>query len=189
MEKALIDIARHAYREPREAAVRLLSLGVPTSVLWPGFTVIILISVVVSGVADLAAPASNGGNVSYFLMAVLLGWIFLSFTFGVWKIGALFGGKGSFEEALTIGIFFQAILLPFQILQLLLAILLPGLAGLYAIALLFYGIWINVSFIDALHGFASFGKALGVLILSSVIAALALVLAVALLGQSVGGFV
>ena len=88
---------------------------------------------------------------------------------------------------MLIGIFFQGILLPFQVVQLALAILLPGLAGIYGLALLFYGIWVNVNFIDALHGFASFGKSLGVLLLSSFLAAVVLILVITLVGGSFGG--
>lgn len=187
MEQALISIAREAYRDPREAGVRLLSLGVPSAAIWPAFGVIVLLSVLVGGITDLAAPPVPGVEVSYFIMAVLLGSIFLSFAVGVWKIGQAFGGKGSFEESMTVGIFFQAILLPFQVLQLVLAIVVPGLAGVYGIALLVYGVWINVSFIDALHGFASFGKSLGVLILSSILAAVVLMVVITVVGGSFGG--
>lgn len=187
MEQALISIAREAYRDPREAAVRLLSLGVPSPAIWPAFGVIVLVSVLIGGISDLAAPTAPGVAVSYFIMAVLLGSIFLSFAVGVWRIGRSFGGKGTFEESMLVAIFFQGILLPFQVIQLVLAILVPGLAGIYAIGLLFYGIWINVKFIDALHGFASFGKSLGVLILSSFLAAVVLILVVTIVGGSFGG--
>ena len=187
MEQALISIAREAYRDPREAGVRLLSLGVPTAAVWPAFGAIVLVSVLVGGISDLAAPPATDVEVSYFIMTVLLGAIFLSFAVGVWKIGEAFGGKGSFEEAMVVGIFFQAILLPFQILQLVLAMVVPALAGLFGIALLFYGVWVNVNFIDALHGFASFGRSLGVMILSSFLAAIVLMLVVLLVGGSLTG--
>ena len=69
---------------------------------------------------------------------LLLGSIFLAFAVGVWKIGQAFGGKGNFEESMIVSIFFQAILLPFQVVQLTLAVLVPGLGGLFGIALLFW---------------------------------------------------
>ena len=53
MEQALISIAAQAYREPREAGVRLLSLGVPLAAIWPAFGVIVLISVLIGGISDL----------------------------------------------------------------------------------------------------------------------------------------
>ena len=87
MEQALISIAREAYRDPREAAVRLLSLGVPSAAIWPGFGIIVLLSVLVGGISDLVAPPEPDVAVSYFIMAVLLGSIFLAFAIGVWKIG------------------------------------------------------------------------------------------------------
>jgi hypothetical protein len=187
LEQALISIAAQAYREPREAGVRLLSLGVPTQAIWPAFGVIVLISVLIGGISDLIAPPPVDVAVSYFLMAILLGIVFLSFAAGIWKIGQKMGGKGSFEESLLIGVFFQAAFLPLQALQILLALVLPGLAGLYGIALLLFGIWVNVNFIDALHGFASFGKSLGVMLLASFVAAIALLVALGLFGQSLMG--
>jgi hypothetical protein len=187
LEQALISIARDAYRDPREAAVRLLSLGVPSAAIWPAFGVIILVSVVIGGLSDLAVAPAEGVSVSYFLMTLLLAVIFLSFALGIWKIGQAFGGKGRFEESLVVGIFFQGVLLPLQVIQLVLLIVLPGVAGVFGIALLFYGVWVNVNFIDALHGFASFGKSLGVLILASFVAALAMLLVIGLVGGSFGG--
>lgn len=187
LEQALISIAREAYANPREAAVRLLSLGVPMNATWLGFVVVILVSVVVGGLGDMVAPPELGFSISYFMMTMLLAIIFLSFATGVWKAGQAFGGKGSFEESLLIGVFFQAVLLPFQILQLLLVIALPGLAGIYAIGLLIYGIWINAMFVDALHGFASFGRSLLVLFLGSLVAAVALMITIALFGRTLAG--
>ena len=187
MEQALIAIAAQAYREPREAGVRLLSLGVPKAAIWPAFGVIVLVSVLIGGISDLIAPPAVEAPVSYFLMAVLLGVVFLSFAAAIWKVGQLLGGKGSFEESLLIGVFFQAALLPLQALQLVLAIVMPGLAGIYGIALLLFGIWVNVNLIDALHGYASFARSLGVMLLASFVAAIALLIAVALFGHSLLG--
>ena len=187
LEQALISIARQCYREPREGAVALLSLGVPKAAIWPAFGAIVLISVVMGGLGDILLPPPPGLSVSYFAMAAVLSVVFLSFAAATWRIGTAMGGKGKFEEALILGVFFQAVLLPAQILQILLAAALPGIAGFYAIALIVYGIWINVNFIDALHGFASFGKSLGVLVLASFAAAIALMVTIAILGQSMGG--
>ncbi len=186
LEQALFSIGRQAYREPREAAVRLLSLGVPREVIWPSFALIVLVSVVMGGLGDMLLPVPPDAVMSYFAMTMLLAVVFLSYALAVWKIGSKMGGKGSFEESLLVGVFFQAALLPAQFIQLLLAVFLPTLAGLYAIALLLFGIWINVNFIDALHGYASFMKSLGVLVLASFAAAIALMVTVALLGVSIG---
>lgn len=165
--------------------MQVLSLGIPSAAIMPAFGAIILISVVVSGLADMVMPTPGAPPVPHVLMAVLLGVIFLSFAFGIWKVGSFFGGKGTFQEAMIVSIFFQAVLLPFQVLQILIAFAVPGLAGLYGIGLLIYGVWINVNFIDALHGIASFGKSLGILFLASVFAAIMLVIAASMLGQSV----
>lgn len=186
MEKALITIARQSYRDPREGAVSLLSLGVPRQAIWPAFGAIVLLSVLVSAMGDMIAPPPTEVSISYFAMVVVIGIVFLSFAGAVWRVGSAMNGKGSFRESLLLGVFFQAILLPAQLLQLLLVIALPGIAGIYAIALLLYGIWINVNFVDALHGYASFGKSLGVLILSSFAAAVALMLTIVVLGQYIG---
>lgn len=166
--------------------MRLLSLGMPRVALWPAFALIVVVSVLLGGVGDMLAPAPEGVLISYFGMTALLGLVFLAYALAVWKIGSAMGGKGSLQESILIGVFFQAVLIPAQILQLVLALLLPGLAGIYAVALLVYGIWMNTNFIDGLHGYASFGKSLGVLVLASFAAAIALMLVVAIFGFSVG---
>lgn len=186
MEQALLSIARQAYREPREAADRLLSLGVPRAAIWPAFCAVVVVSVVLGGLSDMIVQPEEAAAISYFMLVAVLGAVFLSFAYSVWKVGVSLEGKGSFEESLLLGAFFQAILLPAQVLQIVLIAVLPGLAQIYSVALLIYGIWINVNFVGALHGFASFGKALGVLVISSFAAAIVLVLAIVVIGRMIG---
>lgn len=108
LEQALFSIARQTYREPREAAVRLLSLGLPREAIWPSFALIVLVSVVLGGLGDLLLPVPPTAIMSYFAMTVLLGVVFLSYALAVWRIGSAMGGKGSMEESLVVGVFFQA---------------------------------------------------------------------------------
>ena len=187
LEQALLSIAKQAYREPREAADRLLSLGVPRAALWPAFGVIVLLSVVAGGISDIFAPPPPELAIPYPSMVILIAVVFLSFAAAVWKVGQAMGGKGSFEEAFLVSIFFQVVLLPVQIAQLVLSLIIPPLAVLIGIGILIFGVWVNANFIDALHGYASFGRSLAVLVLSSLVAAVGLLVAVSVLGLSIGG--
>lgn len=186
MEQTLISLARQGYREPREVGVQLLSLGVPREALWPAFGVVISLSVLMGAVRDLFYAAPEGAEVSYFALAAVLGAVFLTFLWGVWQAGRVMGGTGMFEESLLIGVFFQAMILPLQAVQIVLDIALPGLVEFYSIVLVIYGIWINAHLVDALHGFGSFGKSLAVLFIATCAAAVTLVLGISLLSQSFG---
>ena len=113
--------------------------------------------------------------------------LFVAFAMAVCKIGRAMGGIGQCSDSLLLAIFFQAIFVPAQVLQVVLVAVSPIVASFFAVFLFFFGIWVNLNFIAALHGFSSLGKSLGVLILSSVAVAIIMMLVAPLIGISLFG--
>lgn len=179
---SLIAQGKRAFREPRQAAADVLALGFPREALAPALFLVVVISVLLSAASDMIAPPPV--EISYFRMALLIMTIFVSFSFAIAQIGSMMGGVGTFTDSLLLAVFFQAIFIPVQALQIVLMLFSSELAALLAFGIIIFGFWINVNFIAALHGFQSLGRALGVLLLASVAVAFLLVLVTPLLGVS-----
>lgn len=183
--ESLIAQGKRAFREPRQAAADVIALGFPREALAPALFLVVVISVLLTAAADMIT--SNPFAMSYFRMALLITIIFLSFSFAIAKIGQMMSGVGTFPDSILLAIFFQAIFIPLQIVQIILLLFSPVLATFLAYAIVVIGFWINLNFIAALHGYQSLGRALGVLLLASVAVALCLVLITPLLGINIAG--
>ncbi|MEM8801138.1 MAG: YIP1 family protein [Pseudomonadota bacterium] len=183
---SLVSQGVRAFREPREAAADVIALGVPRDVLVPGLMVIVILSVMLNALGEAVAPTPLA-SITHFQMSVFLLILFVSFAAAVFKVGQAMGGLGEWQDSLLLAIFFQAVFLPAQALQVLLIIIVPPIASLFGLAIFLFGLWVNVNFIAALHGFPSLGKALGVLVLASVVVAFVMAFAAPLIGISLFG--
>lgn len=186
MAAQMIALAQRAISEPREAASDLLRLGVPSEVIVPGLVLVVLLSVIVNSVAELVAPTAMA-TIPPFLLAVFFGIVFAGFSIAIWQIGRLLGGTGTLRDSLLLTAFLQGIVLVAQLVQLMLLLALPVIAGLFSVAVFLLGIWLNLNFIDALHGFRSLGRSFAVFFLSSLAVAVLLVLIASMAGVRVGG--
>jgi hypothetical protein len=81
----------------------------------------------------------------------------LMVAFGAHRIGQLFGGKGSFDQALTLVIWAQFILLVLSVVQILVLLVLPPLSDIITMLALALFFWLMVNFVTELHGFTSPG--------------------------------
>ena len=180
---SLLSQGMRAWREPRQAAADVIALGVPRDALVPGLVVVVILSALINAAAEYLAP-SPLGSLTHYQMAVFLLVLLAAFALGVCKIGQAMGGIGTCSDSLLLAVFFQAMFIPAQILQVVLMGTAPVLAGLLAMFLFFFGIWVNVNFIAALHGFPTLGKAVAVLVFASFVVAIALLGVAPLLGIS-----
>lgn len=186
--ETLYSQGARAFREPRAAAADLIALGIPREALVPGLFLIVVLSVIINAAAEFVAPSPMGA-ITHFQMTVFLLALFVAFAMAVCKIGQALGGIGTCQDSLLLAIFFQAVFVPAQVLQVVLMAVSPVIAGLFALFLFILGIWINVNFIAALHGYPSLGKSAGVLVLSSFVVAIVMMLVAPLVGISLFGAV
>ncbi|QMU59144.1 MAG: hypothetical protein GKR98_13660 [Boseongicola sp.] len=135
------------------------------------------------------APASEDGQALMppFVFVLMSGAAGTASVFAIWKIGQLMGGSGSFQETLLLTIFLQAIIFAGQMIELVIFVVFPSLAGLFSVLLILVAFWMNLNFIAALHGFASLWKALGVFVLASFVVLLVLMTVTSLAGLRVEG--
>lgn len=170
--------------DPRDAAAQVLDLRLPVRALWPMAG---LVAVCLSGLMVLQSQLGPGpqitqpdGTVQSVEISPLFfaGLVYLFLALYSWAIAAIgrqLSGTGSFEGAFALVVYLQAILLVFQLAELLLAVMGLGAFGaLVAVGAFFFGFYLNIVFVDVLHGFGSMLKSF--LLIMAASAAFAIVL-------------
>lgn len=156
---SLVSLAISAVRNPREAASTLLSIGFPPSALMPALFLVVVLSVLLSLVGEAVGLQPPDGFLLPPLAWTLLLCVGLgAYIFVLYQGGKAMGGTGSLAETTLLTIFWQFIMLLAQVLQLILWIVAPPLAGLFFFAVLLIAFWIEINFIDVLHGYGSLMK-------------------------------
>lgn len=186
------DLVIDSLVRPRAAARRLLGFEIG----WSQLAQIAVAITCIGMVLGYAAMELSGAPVDALSAAVLrrpligaatqLGVMALIIVLTV-RIGRAFGGSGGPWGATLLVVWLNAITLLVQVLQLVLLVLAPPLAGVLAIALLFWLLWAYANFAAELHGFASPVMVLGVTVLSVVALMLGMMLLAAILGLSPTG--
>jgi len=162
-----------ALRQPRAAAADVLQLGVPREALAPALLLVAVLAVLLDYGLGFAIPdvtlAGSPFRMLFIYMAVTV-----AFSVAVTVVGRWFGGSGTFEDALLLTIFLQAMLIPASALQIVLALVVPFVALLFIFAVAVLLFWIQVNFVAALHGFSGLGRAFAVTLIVSFAVALLL---------------
>jgi hypothetical protein len=158
----LLALTRRTFEDPAAAARELLRMGVPLPARTAALLLVAVLSALLSSLqvwdgTALSDPISTFMLGSPFRTA-LLQWGFLALSvLLIHRVGRAFGGRGSLQDALLIFVWLQTLMLGFQVIQLLLTPILPGLAGLIALAGFAVYLWLLTVFIAELHGFSSRG--------------------------------
>lgn len=179
------DMMKQTLRDPRAAAGRLLATNPPMEARWLGLVLVAVLSLIVTTVLIMSMPPGNVMAWEGFisspwtgLPAQVFGGIVMAF--GLYRIGAFFGGAGRFADALLCIVWVNAVQVVFMVAQLVatfLPLLVGGLVALFwlslgglvaslspllggLVAVLSFGVffWILTQFTCALHGFRSSWK-------------------------------
>lgn len=172
---------------PREAAQAVLARVPPGALLLQAALVVTCLGMVLgyaaveigSGPVDPVSAALVrdpliGAAVQFVIMLVV--------AMLTWRVGGLFGGTGSFAGALTIIVWLNGVMLAIQLVQIVAMMIVPPVAGLVALAALFWLLWAFANFVVELHGFRSPFVVLGVSILTVIVLIFALSMVAAILG-------
>lgn len=150
----LKTLVRLSVAEPEKGAAAVLALNPPMAARWllMGFAVTLgvvlayLLPVFAGRAAELPAPFTAAGvQGGMNIAAVVL----------VTVVGRMFGGSGRFEDALLLVGWLQLIMSFVQLIQLVVMVLLPPVAGLIMVAAVALFFWLLSGFIRTLHGFQS----------------------------------
>lgn len=158
----LVGLARLTLQDPRQAARVLLAEGVPMRARTGGLLLVAILTALMANL-QFGAGSESLDPFSAFMLAspirtAVVQWGFLALSvLLIHRVGRAFGGRGSFADALLVVVWLQVLMLGFQLLQLVVTPILPGLAGVIGLVSFVLYFWLMTHFIAELHGFTSRG--------------------------------
>ncbi|GGF64366.1 YIP1 family protein [Paracoccus acridae] len=184
--KALIGLS---FRDPNAAAHALMGQGWPIQARWMALLAAVSLSALLASLAAMlfSTPAPDGTQVVILshqpMVLALMQFGAIVMAAGLMSsVGRMFGGHGRFEDALLLTVWIEVLLLVVQAAQLVVSLVLPGVAGMLGLAALVLFLWLTVQFTKALHGFRSSAKVALGLIGTAFVAGFVLSLIAAALG-------
>lgn len=181
------EIARDSLTRPREAARRLIALHVH-----PRDLVFVAMVISCAGILIAYATMRIGGGMIDPVSARLLSMpllaagmefaVMLTIGWLTWKIGQLFGGKGTLQAAVTLVIWLNVMLLGIQALQFVALAVLPVLAAALALVGMIWALWAFANYVTELHGFDNPLMVMGGIVLTGIVLLITLGLLFALMG-------
>lgn len=161
----IVGLARLTLQDPRKAIRVLQAEDVPLPARTLGLLLMAVLSALLLQPSFLLLPPTD--DAMGFVLAqsplrtAVIQWVILLISaLLIHRVGKAFGGTGNLPDAILIVVWLQLIMLGVQILQLLSLVLLPPLSGIVGIAGFVLFLYLLVSFIAELHGFASRGAVL-----------------------------
>ncbi|WP_157994763.1 YIP1 family protein [Paracoccus tegillarcae] len=150
-------------RNPAQAARAILDVDYPLGVRWAlAVLVVSLAAILASLTAALVTvpvdgePRPYGWIVDQPLILAGLQMAAVVLSAGLMAgVGRMFGGDGTFEDALILVVWIEAVLLLVQLAQIVLLPIMPGLGALLGLAAAGMFFYLTVQFTKVLHGFRS----------------------------------
>lgn len=178
--------------EPAEMAGKVLAMQFPREALWTALALVAVLNVLLLGVLQLVSPETAVTqdqmiSISPFAyLAIIVA--FLTFlVFMLVHAGRMMGGVGTIEGTLTLIVWFQALSLTLEGIQILIVLISPAIATLFGLLSLGAIIWVFVNMVNVLHGFANLGKAIVVIVMALIGTVLGTGLVMGMLGISPPG--
>ncbi len=187
-DKTIVDLVRETLLNPRAAALEVKGFAANATVVWMGMVCVVCVSVVLSFVMDLIAPAPQefrdlmGGPI--FMTGVVL----LVSVCSAWlmsEIGRQIGGTAQFIDVLLVMAWTQFIQVLFQASVFLGLILVPSLVLILQFLALAWSTWIFIQFLDQVHEFKNAFKAAGLAIMAFVLSVVILSVVATMFGAGV----
>lgn len=179
------DLARQTLRDPRGGVRGLLALDPPVEARWLALLLVTVLAVLVTRISLMAMPVAGDPGVIALVADPLVGVPVQAASLviaaaAIAGIGQVFGGRGSFADALLVVAWVEFLMTLAQAGELVVLLLVPPLGAVLVLAVLAFFLWIVVNAVAELHGFRSLikvflGLALGFV---TVVVALATLLAV-----------
>lgn len=173
---SLKDLAVETVLSPRSAAEKIVSLRLPSDVVWTGLALVVILNAIVYAVTSMVSLSFLDADTIEFLLGdplfrasllmasqpwlyalLLVAAITISAMVLVW-IGQMMGGQARLADLLPLIVWLQGLRAIAQVFVLVLVVLLPGLADMVSLLIGLYGLWILVNFVDVAQGWRSLGK-------------------------------
>ena len=173
---SLKDLAVETVLSPRSAAEKIVSLRLPSDVVWTGLALVVILNAIIYAVTSMVSLSFLDADTIEFLLGdplfrasllmasqpwlyalLLVAAITISAMVLVW-IGQMMGGQARLADLLPLIVWLQGLRAIAQVFVLVLVVLLPGLADMVSLLIGLYGLWILVNFVDVAQGWRSLGK-------------------------------
>lgn len=153
-------LARTSFRDPKQALRMLQSLDLSIEARWLALLLAVTLSAVLAVIASSFFPLTPETGVMGLTRRPfhLAGMQLVGMVIGAWllaNVGRMFGGHGSFADALLIVAWVELLLAAVQAVQVVLMLIFPFFAAFLGFAAIVAFIYLVVQFTKALHGFQS----------------------------------
>lgn len=188
------ELVRDSLTRPRVAARRLIDMGITPVALAQLAVVVTCLGLILAFVAMQSSAGTIDAVSARILNAPLLGalvelGVMVVIAVLTYRVGALFGGKGSLEGAAVLVVWLNAMLLLIQTAQIVALVVMPPVATLLAIGGVLWAFWAYANFVTELHDFENPFMVLGGVVLTAIVMFIAVAMLLAILGvtpQEVG---
>lgn len=166
-------LLRESIAAPQALAERLMSWRLPLRTVVELVVLVCVLDAILVGTlggGSFVLPGAESGTATAgpIVHAMLL-LASLTLSAGAIQVaGQLLGGRGRLTEALLLMGWLEVVALAIQVVQALVLLLVPPLAGLTGLAGVAVILWCLVHFVRALHGFDGFGRTVATLLLALV---------------------
>ncbi|WFE74333.1 YIP1 family protein [Roseinatronobacter sp. S2] len=186
---AVSALVRLTLTRPREAAARLIALGVPDDARWLGFVIVVVLSVLLGQASVLLMEDGEAMGGGLLFMAMFQTSVLLGMVVAVQGVGRALGGKGNFPDTLLLLAWLQFVMLVVQFVQIVALVVIPPMFGVITLLALAVFMWLLTNFVLVLHGFTSAMKVFVGIIFSFFGVVMVLAFLLTLLGFGPGGAV
>ena len=157
--------------QPADMASDVLAMRFPRDALWTALALVDVLNVMLLGVLQFVSPEAAATqdqiiSVSPFGFLAIIGAFLTFLVFMLVHAGRMMGGDGTIEGTLTLLVWFQAVSLTLEGIQVLLVLVSPPIAAIFGLMSLGAIIWVFVNLVNVLHGLANLGKAIVVIFLA-----------------------
>ncbi len=170
----LLNMVVLTLTNPAEAAKRLLAMRFGPDVLWIAFFLAVILNALVQTLSGFVMPFINP-EVQQFAeplsrtLFVSVAAILISVV-AFLLVGRVLGGKGSFNDLMTLVVWLQILQIIGQAIILTLVSVLPFLFLPASLVMLVLSLYITLHFLNEAHRFQSLGKSFLVILLSGLVA-------------------
>ncbi|WP_298291825.1 Yip1 family protein [uncultured Litoreibacter sp.] len=170
----LLKMVQFSLKSPKEGAEMVLAAQPTREILWTILVVVVAVTVLLAQAMNFIVPPPPEAqelmpfSSSPLMFALVMWGLLVLMVFCTHYIGQMFGGEGAFNDSLVIVIWLQTILIVIQVVQIVIALLSPGLAALLGFGFALFSIWIFVNFVAVAHGFKNLGLVLFGIIMSMI---------------------
>ncbi|GGD31822.1 YIP1 family protein [Sinisalibacter lacisalsi] len=185
----LFGMALQTVPEPRKVARDVQNLDLSRAVLWQILALILVVTTILGVIASVLFPTDPEAFGGLFANPLVTGIAQASISvltvFGIYWVGRMAGGTGSFDQAMLTVIWLHFVLLNIEIGILVLGLFAPGLAMLLWVIGLVLTFWILSHFIAEMHGFNNAGMVFVGILLTMFAAMVVFSIVLAIIGVGV----